>query len=58
MTRPRLPDPIPGSMLKVMKKLLIVTAALAVVAHFAWRGWLKSNRANATAWAQGTDRVS
>lgn len=41
-----------------MKKLLIVTAALAVVAHFAWHGWLKSNLANAKAWAEGTDRVS
>ncbi len=41
-----------------MKKVLIVTATLAVVGHFAWRWWLQSNAANAKAWAAGTDRVS
>lgn len=41
-----------------MRKLLIVTAALAVAGHFAWRWWLQSNAANARAWAEGTDRVN
>ncbi|MGC3955312.1 MAG: hypothetical protein QM804_13870 [Propionicimonas sp.] len=41
-----------------MKKLLIVSAVLAVVGHFAWHWWLDSNAANARAWAEGTDRVS
>lgn len=40
-----------------MKKLLIVTAALAVVGHFAWHWWLQSNAVNAKAWAEGTDQV-
>jgi predicted negative regulator of RcsB-dependent stress response len=41
-----------------MKKLVIVSAVLAVVGHFAWRWWLQANAASAKAWSEGTDRVN